>query len=207
VKWFRQDEHVFPRTAAQAAKIVRAGGRVGVGSHGQLQGLGYHWEMWALAAGGLSGQEVLRAATLHGAEIIGIAQDVGSLEPGKKADLSGRRRRTRPACGGGTKAAPARAGRRSGRPQQLAGRRLLGVLDAGGGPQGAQRGAHQGPLHLQHVQRRELVVLLVGERLLDLEHARGQGQGLRGRTSTRDQLDVHRDGFGASTQAITHPPA
>ena len=48
--WFREEEHVFKKTAAQAAKIVRAGGRVGVGSHGQLQGLGYHWEMWSLAA-------------------------------------------------------------------------------------------------------------------------------------------------------------
>ena len=39
--WFRNDEHVFPKLAAQAAKITRAGGRVGVGAHGQLQGIGY----------------------------------------------------------------------------------------------------------------------------------------------------------------------
>ena len=86
-QWFRQDEHSFPKTAASAAKIVRAGGRVGIGSHGQLQGLGYHWEMWALASGGLTPLEVLRAATLHGAEMIGFGQDFGSLEPGKLADL------------------------------------------------------------------------------------------------------------------------
>jgi imidazolonepropionase-like amidohydrolase len=85
--WFRHDEHVYPQIAAQAAKIIRAGGRVGIGSHGQLQGLGYHWEMWALAAGGLEPLEVLRAATLHGAEMIGYADDLGSLEPGKLADL------------------------------------------------------------------------------------------------------------------------
>ncbi len=85
--WFREDEHVFRKTAAQAAKIVRAGGRVGVGSHGQLQGLGYHWEAWSLAAGGLTPMETLRAATLHGAEIIGLAKDLGSIEPGKLADL------------------------------------------------------------------------------------------------------------------------
>ncbi|HKQ61403.1 MAG TPA: amidohydrolase family protein [Candidatus Polarisedimenticolaceae bacterium] len=87
VKWFRRDEHVYPRLAAEAAKIVRAGGRVGIGSHGQLQGLGYHWEMWALASGGLTPLEVLRCATLHGAEMIGYGQDLGSLEPGKLADL------------------------------------------------------------------------------------------------------------------------
>ena len=87
VQWFREDEHIYPEIAAQAAKIVRAGGRVGVGGHGQLQGLGYHWEMWSLASGGLTPLEVLRCATLHGAEMIGYAQDLGSIEPGKLADL------------------------------------------------------------------------------------------------------------------------
>ena len=86
VDWFREDQHVFPRIAEQAAKIARAGGRVGVGAHGQLQGLGYHWELWALARG-MEPHEALRAATLHGAEIIGLAQDLGSVEPGKLADL------------------------------------------------------------------------------------------------------------------------
>src|SRR3990172_7921546 len=86
-QWFRPDEHSFAKTAAAAAKIARAGGHVGIGSHGQLQGLGYHREMWALASGGLTPLEVLRAATLHGAEMIGFGQDFGSLEPGKLADL------------------------------------------------------------------------------------------------------------------------
>ncbi|HXE74887.1 MAG TPA: amidohydrolase family protein [Candidatus Xenobia bacterium] len=86
-QWFRPDEYAYPQTAASAAKIIRAGGRVGIGSHGQLQGLGYHWELWSLAQGGLKPLEALRAATLHGAEIIGYAQDLGSLEPGKLADL------------------------------------------------------------------------------------------------------------------------
>ena len=87
VPWFADMEHVFSRVAAQAAKIIRAGGRVGVGSHGQLQGLGYHWELWALASGGLTPYEALRAATLHGAEMIGVAQDVGTITPGKLGDL------------------------------------------------------------------------------------------------------------------------
>ena len=85
--WFRKEEHVFPKLAASAAKIVRAGGRVQIGGHGQFQGIQCHWEMWALQSGGLTNHEVLRAATLHGAEAIGYAQDLGSIEPGKLADL------------------------------------------------------------------------------------------------------------------------
>ncbi len=85
--WFRKDEHSFPKTAAQAAKIQRAGGYVGVGGHGQLQGLGYHWEMWSLASGGMTPREVLRAATIDGAHIVGLSQDLGSIQSGKLADL------------------------------------------------------------------------------------------------------------------------
>ena len=36
--WFADEEFVFPQLAAQAAKIVHAGGRVGIGGRGQLQG-------------------------------------------------------------------------------------------------------------------------------------------------------------------------
>jgi hypothetical protein len=85
--WFHADEHVYPLIAASAAKVARAGGHVCIGSHGEMQGIGYHWEMWALASGGWKPHEVLRAATLHGAEAIGYAHDLGSLETGKLADL------------------------------------------------------------------------------------------------------------------------
>ena len=85
--WFHKSEHVYPLIAASAAKVARAGGKVCIGSHGEMQGIGYHWEMWALASGGWQPLEVLRAATLSGAEAIGYAQDLGSLEAGKLADF------------------------------------------------------------------------------------------------------------------------
>ena len=85
--WFRDDQYVFPRIASSAAAILRAGGFVGLGCHGQLDGLGCHWEMWAMAAGGMTPMEVLRVATWDGAHAIGFEQDLGSVEPGKLADL------------------------------------------------------------------------------------------------------------------------
>ncbi len=70
-----------------AKKILDAGGLVQLGAHGQLQGLGAHWELWMLEQGGMTELEALRSATLMGAEYIGLDGELGSIEEGKLADL------------------------------------------------------------------------------------------------------------------------
>ena len=67
------------------------GGRVTLGSDSgyiwKLYGFGYVREMELLQEAGFHPLEVLRAATIHGAQVLRMDDRIGSIRPGKLADL------------------------------------------------------------------------------------------------------------------------
>ncbi|KCZ94099.1 amidohydrolase family protein [Hyphomonas johnsonii] len=96
--WFREsrfrdvtadapEDYLYPLVAKSSADMFRAGGVVGLGAHGNIPGFGTHWEMQAYVEGGWTPAEVLWAATMGNARTIGRDQALGSLIPGKLADL------------------------------------------------------------------------------------------------------------------------
>ena len=82
-----EDDYNHKNVAGHQKAIDDAGGLVTLGAHGQLQGLGAHWELWGMTHGGMRPHNALRAATINGAEYLGMDEHLGSITEGKLADL------------------------------------------------------------------------------------------------------------------------
>ena len=80
-----ENGHILVSKTATA--LNNEGVKLNLGAHGQLQGLGAHWELWLLHQGGLTNLQALQVATINGANYIGAGADIGSLKVGKLADL------------------------------------------------------------------------------------------------------------------------
>jgi imidazolonepropionase-like amidohydrolase len=70
-----------------AKRLSDAGVKVNMGAHGQIQGIGVHWEIWMMKQGGMTNLEALKTATINPAQSLGLDNWIGSLQAGKLADM------------------------------------------------------------------------------------------------------------------------
>lgn len=82
-----EKDYADAQSGATSKRLADAGVLVGIGAHGQREGLATHWEMWTFARGGMPPIQTLATATVMPAKHLGFFDDIGSLETGKLADL------------------------------------------------------------------------------------------------------------------------
>ena len=93
--WTTDDEIAWKKNFQQWMVFLNDyknhGGRVTTGSDSgyifKIYGFGYIRELELLREAGFNALEVIQAATINGAEALGLEKDIGSIRVGKKADL------------------------------------------------------------------------------------------------------------------------
>ncbi len=71
--------------AAAGGLLIAGPDPVGIG--GNLPGFGDQWQIELLVEAGFQAVEAIRVATLNGATFLGRQDRIGSIRPGKNADL------------------------------------------------------------------------------------------------------------------------
>lgn len=89
-----QAAHITDATSTQnemrtLQQMIDAGVHIAIGTDSPVvpYGVYYHMNLQAMVAGGISSYDTLRAATVNGARVIGMSKHLGTITPGKLADL------------------------------------------------------------------------------------------------------------------------
>ena len=82
-------EKTFVHVGNTVKRVIDAGGLVIAGTDSPILpfGVSLHLELECYAVGGLSNFEILKTATINAAKVLGVEEDLGTIRPGKLADL------------------------------------------------------------------------------------------------------------------------
>lgn len=85
--FYWEDDHYTAQMGKTLRKLYDRGIKLHMGAHGQMMGLGAHWEMELFTHGGFTNYDAIEIATINGFRHHGLDHLLGSIELGKLADM------------------------------------------------------------------------------------------------------------------------